>query len=191
MLLGYALKWSLGSKGRPRLPKAVSALLALAWLAFLPNTCYLLTEWRHFLFDPAWEKLLDRAHEDSGALMSTAKWSLFFLAYSGIGVLLFAMSVRPVERSVQARGKSWFLLAPPLFFLTSAGVYLGLIVRLNSWDIATRPAVVWTEVVAALARPNVMISVVVFAALLWALYEAVDIWIEGVAQRLKKWDLAG
>ena len=38
--------------GRSRIATARVAALGVAWLAFLPNSPYLLTEWSHFLFNP-------------------------------------------------------------------------------------------------------------------------------------------
>ena len=158
--------------------------LLIGWLLFLPNTCYLLTEWRHLLFDPQWEGLLDRAHMDRTAMLRTAKWALLFLGYSGVGVLLFTLAIRPIERWLRAAGKPFYWAAPPLFLLTSLGVYLGLIERLNSWDIVQRPLVVWREALLALGSQSLLLSMTVFALLLWGLYEAVDIWVDGVTQRL-------
>jgi uncharacterized membrane protein len=184
VVLGYGLAWSLGGRGKRRLPKLVCGLLALVWLAFLPNTCYLLTEWRHLLFDPRWEGLLDRAHEDRLAMLITAKWALFFLAYSGTGLLLFTLAIRPVERGVRSTGRNPIVYAPFLFFLVSLGVYLGLIVRLNSWDLWNRPLFVGKTAVQALLSPTLLISILIFAVLLWIIYEAVDLWVDGVATRL-------
>lgn len=181
----HALAWLLGVRGKNRLLTLVIGLpLAVGWLVFLPNTCYLLTEWRHLLFDPQWEDLLDRAHMDRTAMLRTAKWCLLFLAYSGAGVLLFTLAVRPMERWLRTVRKPFYLVAPVLFFLTSLGVYLGLIVRLNSWDIVRRPEEVWKASRAALASPPLLLSIVVFGLLLWGLYEAVDIWVDGIVERL-------
>lgn len=181
----YALAWLLGLKSKNRLLTLVIGLpLAVGWLVFLPNTCYLLTEWRHLLFDPQWADLLDRAHMDRTAMLRTAKWALLFLAYSGTGVLLFTLAIRPMERWLRSVKKPFYLFAPVLFFLTSLGVYLGLIERLNSWDIIRRPQEVLSSAKTALMSPPLLFSIVVFALLLWALYEAVDIWVDGIAQRL-------
>jgi uncharacterized membrane protein len=183
-LLGYGLAWSLGGRGQRRLPKLVCVLLAVVWLAFLPNTCYLLTEWRHLLFDPRWEGILDRGHEDRRAMLITAKWALFFLAYSGTGLLLFALAIRPVERWLRSVGRKPIIYAPLFFFLMSLGVYLGLIVRLNSWDLWHRPLFVWTTAMQALLSPTLFVSILIFAVFLWIIYEAVDLWIDGVVARL-------
>lgn len=188
--LAYALAWGLGGRGRQRhLPLWVCLPLALGWLAFLPNTCYLLTEWRHLLFDQRWADLLDSGNTDRRAMLSTAKWALFFLAYSGTGVLLFALAIRPMERRLRTTGRHSLLYAPPFFFLMSLGVYLGLIVRLNSWDIVQRPLYCWQKAMEALVNPTLLVSICVFALILWGTYEAVDLWVEGVTDRLRRWGL--
>src|SRR5438552_2277166 len=118
VILGYALAWGLAGRGKQRnLPLFVCAPLALAWLAFLPNTCYLLTEWRHLLFDDRWASLLESGHVDRYAMLWTAKWALFFLAYSGAGLLLFVLGVRPMERWMRSAGMFWPIYAPIFFCL--------------------------------------------------------------------------
>jgi uncharacterized membrane protein len=190
VILGVGLGWGLRGKGKQRnLPLWVCLPLAAAWLAFLPNTCYLLTEWRHLLFDARWEPLLDAGSHDRAAMFSVAKWSLFFLAYTGVGVLCLALAVRPVEHALRAARQKFYLYAPMLFFLTSLGVYLGLIVRLNSWDLWNRPLFVWRTAIDALLNPTLLTAVCVFGVVLWAMYEAVDLWVDGIADRVKR--LAG
>lgn len=187
VVLAYALAWGLGRGKQRRLPLILCLPLALAWLAFLPNTCYLLTEWRHLLFDPQWAEILDMGDTNRRAMLSTAKWSLFFLAYSGAGVLLFVLAIRPIERWLRLVGHRFIYYAPPLFFLTSLGVYLGLIVRFNSWDLLHRPLMIWNTAVDAVLHPNTLTPIVVFAILLWGLYEAVDLWVDGIMDRLHRW----
>ena len=190
--LGYGLAWGLGGRGKTRrLPLWVCLPLGVAWLAFLPNTCYLLTEWRHLLLDRRWADVLDVSDADNSAMFSIAKWALFFVAYSGSGVLLFVLSIRPVEQWLKAAGRSILVVAPLLFFVTSLGVYLGLVQRLNSWDLWNRPRYVWLITTHALVEPKLLGSIIVFALILWFLYEAVDLWVDGVLDRLKRWGAAG
>lgn len=185
MVLAYTLAWLLGQRLKhPALKALVCGPLALVWLAFLPNTCYLLTEWRHLLFDQRWAHLLDAGNEDREAMLRVAKWALLFLAYSGVGVLLFVLAVRPMEHRLRAWNIRPYVAAPFFFFLMSLGVYLGLIVRFNSWDLIQRPAEVWEASLEALTTRSLLISIGVFALLLWGLYESVDIWVDGVAARL-------
>lgn len=158
--------------------------LGAVWLAFLPNTCYLLTEWRHFLFDDPMPDLIRQADTDRGVMLGIAKWGLFFLAYSGIGTACFVLSIRPIHRLIRlARISAWFP-GVAFFLLMSFGVYLGLIVRLNSWDIVNRPRYVWEVSVQAMANPTLVRVVLVFAFLLWLLYLIGDVWMDGLAVRM-------
>jgi uncharacterized membrane protein len=190
-VLGYLISWGLGAKGRRRvLPAWIAAPLALVWLVFLPNTCYLLSEWRHLLIDERWMGVVSAAQtNDPYAMYSLARGSLFFLAYSGLGVMLFVLAVRPIERWLRSVGISMIAVAPFLFWLTSLGVYMGLIVRLNSWDLLNRPAHVIDVAANAVTNTTLLGSITVFAILLWALYEAVDLWVDGLTDRLRQWGL--
>src|SRR2546423_5846498 len=145
--LAYFVAWGLRRRGKQRnLPLALCIPLGVVWLAFLPNTCYLLTEWRHLLFDARWAALLQAGDTDRSAMLSTAKWSVLFLGYSSVGVLLFTLAIRPMERWLRSAGQNPLFFAPLFFPLISLGVYLGLIVRLNSWDLIQRPGFVWEAV---------------------------------------------
>lgn len=189
--LAYLLAWGLGGKGRKRwMPSFVAIPLGLLWLAFLPNTCYLLSEWRHLLIDERWFGVVTAAQvNDPYAMYALARGSLFFLGYSGAGVLMFVLAVRPIERWLRSVGVSMIAVAPFLFWLTSLGVYMGLIVRLNSWDLWNRPAHVLDVAANAVTSTTLLGSISVFALLLWALYEGVDLWVDGLTDRLRQWGI--
>ncbi len=185
--LGYLLSWGLEGSGKRRhLPLMVCLLLGVVWFAFVPNTCYLLTEWRHLLFDEYWRGLLVAGREDLAAMLATAKWALLFLAYSGSGVLLYVLSIRPVESRLRKAKQSPLLYAPFFFFAIALGVYLGLIDRLNSWDIIHHPRLVLDATKEVLFSTERLIYVGAFAVILWVLYEAVDLWIDAFKQRVTK-----
>lgn len=157
--------------------------LLVVWLAFLPNTCYLLTEWRHLFIEDGLRESVLRAEYDRAAMLSIAKWGLFFLLYSGAGAACFVLSIRPIHGLIRRSGISGVLVGIPFFLLTSVGVYLGLIVRLNSWDLANRPDYVWQSWMQAVENPTVLKVVIVFAALLWLLYWIGDVWVDGFRAR--------
>lgn len=159
---------------------------ALVWLAFLPNTCYLLTEWRHFLFDPQFASLRRASEADRTMLLTVAQWGLFYVLYSGFGLACFAASIRPLARLLQGRRGLLMAVTVPFFFLISAGVYMGLVVRLNSWDLIRRPHYVWAVFARIFETPVLLNTVIVFAFLLWLMYQAMDIWIDGAKARLAK-----
>ncbi len=192
VLLGLMVAWGMRKRGKePNLPIWVTIPLLIVWLAFLPNTCYLLTEWRHLLYDSNWSRLLDAGQEDPNAMLSVARWSLFFLLYSAAGVLTFGLAVRPVERALRGTGFKPILLAPFLFFLVSLGVYLGLRARFNSWEIVTDPLPIWERTLGAFRNRGILAAVAGFGAVLWLLYIAVDIWVEGLLARLKQLGVSG
>lgn len=165
--------------------------LVLLWFAFLPNTCYLLTEWRHFLFDPYYTSQRGMWDDSPYARLQVARYGLYFLVYSGIGVICYGLSIRPIERQLRRAHPALLLLAVPFFFLTSLGVYMGLIRRLNSWQVATNPGIVWDTAFHALTTPLLLKIIVIFAFLLWLLYEIVDVWIDGMALRYRKLSTGG
>jgi uncharacterized membrane protein len=183
LLAAGALALTLRKK---RVPWLFWLPLAVAWLAFLPNTCYLLTEWRHFLFDPHFTDLREAAETNRVLMLHVARQGLFFLLYSGVGVLCFGLSIRPVAHLLRKARINPVVPAVPFFLLVSLGVYMGLIVRLNSWDILKRPGYVLNVAIRAVTNPLLLETIVVFAFLLWLLYEAVDIWVDGLAQRLRQ-----
>ncbi len=185
VLVAVVLAWGVEAwRSRPsRLGAIGLGLLGLVWLAFLPNTCYLMTEWRHFLFDRSFTIAREMAASGSGSKLKVLKHFVFFAAYSGFGVVCFGLAIRPVAR-VLGRGCAWpALLAPPFFLAVSLGVYLGLVVRLNSWDLATRPSLVLEVTADAVANGTLLALIVGFGGFLWMVYQAVDIWLDGLAVR--------
>lgn len=159
--------------------------LLAVWFAFLPNTCYLLTEWRHLFIEDGLREAVLRAEFDRGAMLSIAKWGLFFLFYSGAGAACFVLSIRPIHGLIKRSGVSGLVFGVPFFLLTSVGVYLGLILRLNSWDLAQRPGFVWDAWLRSVENPTVLKVEIVFAVLLWLLYWIGDVWVDGFMSRVR------
>jgi len=174
---------SFRKKGR-KCPWFVWLPIGVCWLAFLPNSCYLLTEWRHFLFQG-----LPYARQMYGGRdtkIFILQDGLFFLFYSLVGCLCFGLAIRIVERLVRKAGGRPALWAAPLFFLVSLGVYLGLVIRLNSWHIVTQPGNVLQITLHTLQNVLLVKAILVFAVLLFLLYEAVDTFLDGLALRLHR-----
>jgi uncharacterized membrane protein len=158
--------------------------LGVIWLAFLPNTCYLLTEWRHFLKTIDSQNLFMRATTDSVLFIKLVLASLFYFFYSLFGMVTFAMAIRPMERAAIKRGLWVRFWAVPFFAAVALGVYLGLVLRFNSWDLLRSPSMVWQAVVEIGGRPKLAAFIVAFGGFLWLSYEALDIWIDGLKLRL-------
>jgi uncharacterized membrane protein len=187
VVIGYALAFCIDSLTvrKRKVPWAIWILPALAWLAFLPNTCYLLSEWRHFLFDERFTSIRDDAGDDPYRVLQVARQGLFFLAYSAVGALCFALAIRPMHHVLRKAKFRLILWGPPFFLLVSMGVYMGLIVRLNSWDIVRRPLYVLEITKHAVTTPLLLQTIAIFAGLLWLLYTIIDIWIDGLKMRFQ------
>ena len=141
------LYWSM-----PQLRKRwwVWAPLGLLWLGFLPNTAYLLTEWRHFIeYIVKYPVNVRAAAHDRGALLSFLALATFYVVYSGCGLLSFSMSIWPIEQLI----KPGRLAKTVFFYLCAMGVYLGLVQRLNTWDIVYHPKLVLRLAIAAVSNP--------------------------------------
>ena len=185
---GYAIRGLAGRTRRRVSPAVVPVIvvLGLVWLIFLPNTAYLLSEWRHWLRMMDRSNISSRLATDSGTALSFMTYTLFYLGFSSAGMLTFALAIRPVAHVMKARGANLWVWGIPLFLLCSVGVYLGLILRFNSWEMISRPGDVWAAVVLLMDHPVLTSFLIAFAAGLWILYIIVDIWIDGLSARLKR-----
>ena len=181
--LAYAMLWVYRLKINKVVRNSILITLGLAWLAFLPNTCYLLTEWRHFFFTVDQQNLVLQSSVSKTAFAEFLAMSMFYLAYSGFGIISFALSIRPVERIARSAGATTWFWALPFFVALSLGVYLGLILRFNSWDIVQKPVDIWARIAELGGRPVLGLFIIAFGLFLWALYESVDIWVDGLSER--------
>lgn len=187
--LGYAiygLIWITPVAKRPRILPLIG-IVTLAWLAFLPNSCYLLTEWRHYLSQITHSPTYQHVNSDHTALFKLSASALFYLIYSGLGLLCFTLAIRPIERACRIVGWTFPALAYPFFLVVSIGVYLGLILRFNSWEIVTNPIPVFQAAVRIPQNISLTVAIAVFAILLWFTYEAIDLWVDDIVGRLRDW----
>ncbi len=118
-LLALAMRWY----DEHRTRTVALLMLGLLWLLFLPNAPYILTDFKYVDGLGAWYD----------AIMTAA--------FAGTGLMLGLGSLYLVQRLVVRRlGRlAGMLMLPPVFVLSSAGVVLGRVYRLNSWDALTRP----------------------------------------------------
>lgn len=123
----FAIGWTWSAERRAPLPATLA--LAGAWLLFLPNAPYLLTDLQHFDSDgaaPRWyDALLFGANALNGLLL---------------GAAALAVGHRTLDRSL-GTARAWAAIAV-VCLLCGFGIYLGRFVRLNSWDIVTNPLAV-------------------------------------------------
>lgn len=102
-------------------------LVGAAWLLFLPNAPYLATEVIHLGGHPEAPLWFD------ATMIGT---------YAALGLALGFLSLSLVQAAVAARlgAVAGWALAIGTLLLTSLGIYLGRVDRLNSWDVLADPA---------------------------------------------------
>lgn len=111
------------------------------WLAFLPNAPYLMTEIMHFRHEGGVPYWLDLA-------------MLVSLALLGLRI--------GFETANTMLPRKWH---PLLWLAVGYGIYLGRVVRLNSWDLVLQPL----AVLRPMLQPNVWLFTLVFAFTLTAI----------------------
>lgn len=141
LFLGY-LPYFLSSKLKDTIPGTFKFyLLFLGWLLFLPNAFYLLTDFVHLHHENDLQYLFD-------VLLLTC----FSIAgfYSGISSLLHIHYLFNMKYDKQKSKR----LIISICYLSSFGVFLGRILRYNSWDILIKPVDLFATVFKCLLTPE-------------------------------------
>ncbi|KRN31664.1 DUF1361 domain-containing protein [Weissella halotolerans] len=107
-------------------------LAALVWLAFYPNTVYMLTDFIH----------LNDIGNAINSQMQVFNYSLLTGAiFFGVFLGLASSELILVELFPTIKHRWQIVLAALLSFLSAFGIFLGRYLRLNSWDIVSRPKI--------------------------------------------------
>ena len=138
---------------------------AAAFVAFLPNAAYVLTDVIHLV--------ADARRIPSVAVVSLAivpQYALFF----ALGFEAYVLSVIAVGRYIARSGHTrWVVPAEiALHGLAAVGIYLGRFLRLNSWDLVTQPDSVtasWSELTGPPAIAAMVVTFAIVSVLYWAL----------------------
>lgn len=114
--------------------------LFLAWLLFIPNSFYIITDLFHLQEReplPLWYDL---------ALLVSFVWN---------GIMLGVLSVRQMEKIIcakfQVKNESLFVFA--IMWLNAFGVYVGRYLRYNSWDVITNPFALFQDIIYMMMHP--------------------------------------
>lgn len=154
LVLAYAIAWAVRRQATwPALP-----LLAVAWIVFLPNAPYLVTDLVHL--------------REAVNLPNAIVLALFAVT----GLLLGVKSVQLVQRSVE---RLWgervgWRAVQAIAVLTAFGVYLGRVLRWNSWTIILHPQQLAHAVLRSPSEPGRvglgLLGIVVFAGAFYIAY---------------------
>jgi uncharacterized membrane protein len=111
--------------------------IGAAWLLFLPNAPYLLTDFIH----------LGQAHRLYDTIL-IASFAFTGLALGFASLLLVQLVVTRAAGALVG----WVTALGALFF-ASVGIYLGRVLRFNSWDAVQRPHRLWDVAFSRLTDP--------------------------------------
>ncbi|MBB6022068.1 putative membrane protein [Paenibacillus sp. JGP012] len=123
---------------------ALTGLLALVWLFFLPNAAYLFTEMLHTF-------RYFTAQRGNPFWYSMDFWYSLSLTFGVAitGLLLSTCSIMQIQQILHKcihRLVCWIIVGG-ILLLSSLGVYIGRFNRWNSWDIVSRPGKIVMDLV--------------------------------------------
>lgn len=119
----------------------VNCAITLAWLLFIPNTFYILTDLYH---------LVDSHHP------RVPEWFdlVMIFSFAWNGLLLGILSVRQMEKLLPGRNvirDNVFIVV--IMGLSALGVYTGRYLRYNSWDILSNPFQLTADMLNMIVHP--------------------------------------
>jgi uncharacterized membrane protein len=146
-----------GSYARRHSPLELLAIGA-AWLLFLPNAPYVLTDFIH----------LGQAHRLYDTIL-IGSFAFTALALGFASLLLVQLVVTRAGGALLG----WATALGALFF-ASVGIYLGRVLRFNSWDAVQRPHLLWDvareRLTDPLGNPQLIGFVIAFCGFLMLAY---------------------
>src|SRR3954452_5803592 len=137
----FVLALLLYERARAGAPLGVLVPLGLLWLVFFPNAPYLVTDLKHIGGGGGRVPLLYDV-----LLLSAGAWTGLLL---GLTSLFLVHCV--VRRRLGARN-AWALIVGVLA-LSSFGIYLGRVLRWNSWDVVANPGPLGAQLAKGLLHP--------------------------------------
>lgn len=133
------------------------AAAAVPWLAFLPNAPYLVTDLLHLR-----------------TITGVPVWydAAMFACFAWAGCLLGVASLDSMRRLLAARvgGALSHAAALVVMGLCALGIYLGRVVRLNSWDLVLRPRHVLSNLWFAVHSREAVLFTMLFSGFLLLCY---------------------
>jgi uncharacterized membrane protein len=116
-------------RGVKLVPAIIRVTGLIAWLLFIPNSFYILTDLYHLA--------------DNHRSTRVPEWFdlILILSFAMNGLLLGIRSTRQVEKLLAPDAsflRRWAFLYP-VMWLNGWGVYIGRVLRYNSWDIVANP----------------------------------------------------
>ena len=145
--------------------KFITFLLFFAWLVFIPNTAYIITDIRHLInFCP----IINANH----VCLPGAWLIIFYFCYGAAGwvsyvFLVYQMKVFISQTAGKKAAQIYNILIIPLI---SLGLMLGLIARFNSWEIFIDPIKILNSSLWFFYKPLYLQTFLVYTLSLYILY---------------------
>jgi uncharacterized membrane protein len=135
----------------------------LVFIAFLPNTAYLLTDIIH---------LIEAIRAGYSIWITTLIFIPLHLFAIFIGWEAYVISLLNQSRYLERQGAKKFVLVSEILVhaLCAVGIYLGRFLRFNSWDFVTQPNVVLVSTLDNLTSKKPLLVIIITFAVLTVLY---------------------
>ncbi|WP_264520853.1 DUF1361 domain-containing protein [Flavobacterium sp. N1994] len=157
LFLAY-IPYFLSSKIKTSIPGTLSFyFIGITWLLFLPNSFYLITDFVHLHHFNSYQYLFD-------ILLLTSFTIAGF--YAGILSLFDIHHLLQMKYSFK---KSCFLIGVSIY-LSAFGIYLGRILRFNSWDIIRHPFTLFYHSWKSIQNSETLLFTLVLGTLIFLIY---------------------
>ncbi|MEO6166905.1 MAG: DUF1361 domain-containing protein [Chitinophagales bacterium] len=138
--------------------KHISAVLpGFLWLLFFPNAPYIITDLIHL-------------QERTGIPMWFDAALVFTFAFTGL--ILGLSSLYMIHRVLQNAFSVWkaWLMIMVIIAMSGYGIYIGRILRWNSWDLSTHPIPLINDVHDSILTPASIAMIMIFSVLMGITY---------------------
>lgn len=156
-IVPYFLSTSIYTNFFDKDKKIQNTIYAVIWLLFIPNTFYIITDFTHLHYNNALQFGLD---------------FLIISCFSFAGFYLGLLSLHHIHLLSIAKygNKIGNLYVLTISFLSSFGIYLGRVLRFNSWDIVSKPIELVFTSISALFNIETIIYTLQLGSIIWISY---------------------
>lgn len=132
--------------------------LLILWLLFLPNSFYLITDFIHLHYVNRFQFVYDTV------LLSSFTFAGFYSGIISMNQVHFLLEMKYTKQKTQI-----FIIS--ISYLSAFGIYLGRILRFNSWDIITNPIHLLTTVLETVFKTESIIFTIVLGTFILLIYK--------------------
>jgi len=142
------------------------------WLLFFPNSPYIITDLIHLT-------------ESQSHILWFDSVSFFIVALAGLATGLYSLYVaHQIVQRLTNKFLGWSILTISVI-LSGFGLYLGRVIRFNSWDLFTDPIFLFRKSFQELQNPLAIQTTLVFSLVVMVLYISLNLLIPPSYERTK------